>query len=76
MSGHHKWNFDTGGSHVVGSPTSGRPIRDTQASLTGWGEETAKWRRHFTVHGCLLGDGLGERLTQLRDRRSRSYGAE
>ena len=45
MSGQHKWDFDTGGSQVVGSRASDRPVREAQASLIGWGEETAKWRQ-------------------------------
>ena len=60
-SGQYKWNLESGESHVVGSPASDRPVRETQGSLTGWGEERRKWQE------WVEGGSPGPRGTPVTD---------
>ena len=60
-SGQYKWNLESGESHVVGSPASDRPVRETQGSLAGWGEERRKWQE------WVEGGSPGPRGTPVKD---------
>jgi len=42
LTGQHRWNPDTGTFSVVGSKASDRPVKEKQASLLDWGEDTEK----------------------------------
>lgn len=42
LTGQHKWDPDTGTFSVVGSKASDRSVKEKQASLLDWGDETEK----------------------------------
>lgn len=60
--------MDTGDSHVVGSPAPDRPVRETQASMTGWEGIKSIGGRCFYYPGGAWAIGLSFPRHQLEGR--------
>jgi hypothetical protein len=54
LTGHYKFNLDTGQVYVVGSKATEHPSLEKQVSLLDWAEARAKlerWQRNFKAEG-------------------------
>jgi hypothetical protein len=63
MGVQYKWNPDTGTFSVVGSKASERPVKEKQASLLDWGEDTEKLAMWVKAQ---IEDSVGEPNSTIR----------